>query len=88
MSLEDELREFVRREARAVFEEMFAEREAGDDEWLSVSQAAEMTQLSEWTIRQLARKGLLEKYQPNPGRPPLRIRRSAIRALMSKGGKK
>jgi hypothetical protein len=60
-------------------------RGADDDEWLSVKQAAELTSLGQWHIRQLARKLLAENspdvYQPNPGRPPLRLRRSALRDL-------
>jgi hypothetical protein len=58
---------------------------ATDDEWLSVKQAAELTSLGKWHVRQLARKLLAEGsrdvYQPNPGRPPLRLRRSALRDL-------
>ena len=39
------------------------------------------TGTSEWTIRKLARLGLLEKYQPNPGRLPLRIKKSSLLGL-------
>jgi hypothetical protein len=60
-------------------------RGADGDEWLSVKQACEVTSLGAWHARQLARKLLAEGspdvYQPNPGRPPLRIRRSALRDL-------
>jgi len=60
-------------------------RGADGDEWLSVKQAAELTSLGQWHIRQLARKLLAEGspdvYQPNPGRPPVRLRRSALRDL-------
>ena len=46
---------------------------------------AELTSLGKWHVRQLARKLLAEGspdvYQPNPGRPPLRLRRSALRDL-------
>ena len=64
---------------RAIAQE--ARGESGD-EWLSVKQACEVTNLSAWHIRQFAKKLLAEKsdcvYQPNRGRPPLRIRRSAL----------
>jgi predicted transcriptional regulator of viral defense system len=51
------------------------------DEWLTVRHAAELSELSEWTVRQLARQGLLEKFQPNPGRLPLRIKKSSLLSL-------
>ena len=67
---------------RAIAQE--ARGESGD-EWLSVKQACEVTNLSAWHIRQFAKKLLAERsdcvYQPNRGRPPLRIRRSALRDL-------
>ena len=57
------------------------------DEWLSVKEAAEIASLSTWHMKQLARKLKAENspdvYQPNPGRPSLRIRRSALRDLPS-----
>ena len=52
-----------------------------DDCWLTTKQAAKLTGTSEWTIRKLARLGLLEKYQPNPGRPPLRVKKSSLLGL-------
>lgn len=61
---------------------------ASGEEWLTVREAAALTSLGVWHVRQLARKLLAEGspdvYQPNPGKPPLRIRRSALRDL--KGG--
>lgn len=54
---------------------------ADGDCWLTTAQAAELAHTSEWTIRKLARLGVLEKYQPNPGRPPLRIKKSSLLAL-------
>jgi len=51
------------------------------DCWLTTKQAAELAGTSEWTIRKLARLGLLEKYQPNPGRAPLRVKKSSLLAL-------
>lgn len=52
------------------------------DEWLTVREAHEMTKLSEWTIRQMARKGEVKIYQPNPGKPPLRISRNSLQNLI------
>jgi excisionase family DNA binding protein len=42
----------------------------------------EETGLSEWHIRQKIREGKLRAYQPNPGKPPVRIRRSDLRKLL------
>lgn len=73
------LDERMRRIAEEVFEQ---KRAAGGDEWLSVEQACQLTNLSEWHVRQFARelreKGSPDVYQPNAGRPPLRIRRAAL----------
>ncbi len=52
-----------------------------DEEWVTVKRAAQITGLSQWNIRQLARQGKLEIYQPNLGRPPLRIKRDSLRNL-------
>jgi hypothetical protein len=71
-------REEMRRIARA-------EAASSADDWLDVRQAMEFTRLGEWHVRQLARKlqaqGSPDVYQPNPGKKPLRIRRSALRDL-------
>ena len=55
------------------------------DEWLTVAEAAEVTKLGEWHVRQLIKRlqarDSTDVYQPNPGRPPVRIKRSALRDL-------
>jgi hypothetical protein len=69
----------VRRIAEQVYEER---HKATGDDWLSVPQACEFTNLSEWHIRQRAKEllaaGSPDVYQPNPGRAPVRIRRAAL----------
>jgi hypothetical protein len=73
-ALEERMREIARAEAAS-----------SADDWLDVRQAMEFTRLGEWHVRQLARKlqaqGSPDVYQPNPGKKPLRIRRSALRNL-------
>jgi excisionase family DNA binding protein len=86
MSAEPSLEELIRRIAREEAEKLLTERQTETgDEWLTVEQAAKLTSLGEWHIRQLVRRllaeGSSEVYQPNPGRPPVRIRRSALRDL-------
>lgn len=51
------------------------------EDWVTVERAAQITGLSQWTIRQMVRQGKFEIYQPNPGRPPLRIKRDSLRHL-------
>ena len=63
------------------------------DEWLTIKQAVELTNLSQWHIREMARRMIAEGsedvYQPNgPGTQPLRIRRACLRDLTKKGAKK
>lgn len=70
-ALDERMRRIARESAPGV---------AGDC-WLTTKQAAELAGTSEWTIRKLARQGLLEKYQPNPGRPPLRVKKSSLLSL-------
>lgn len=66
MSLEDELREFVRREARAVFDEMFAEQRSAEDlstaRFLSVKEAARISGHPENTLRSWLQRGTLRNY--------------------------
>jgi hypothetical protein len=66
---------------RAIVRKTQATPGAGGDCWLTTRQAAERASASEWTIRKLARLGLLEKYQPNPGRAPLRVKKSSLLSL-------
>jgi hypothetical protein len=77
-ALDERIRRIVREEAGGA-----------EDGWLTVKQAAELTSLSVWHVRQFARKLLAEGnpdvYQPSPGRPPLRLRRSALRDLNRRG---
>jgi hypothetical protein len=63
------------------------------DEWLTVKQAAGLTNLGEWHIRQFAARlretGSPDLYQPNGrGTQPLRIRRACLRDLTLMGDKK
>lgn len=81
-----DLNDYIRRLAREEAERVFAERGASaDDEWLDVPAAAKLAHTGEWHIRQFIKKlqaeGSPDVYQPNPGRPPLRVRRSALRNL-------
>lgn len=66
MPIEDELREFVRREARVVFEEMFAERRAAEslssERYITVKEAARVSSHPEGTIRHWLSKGTLRNY--------------------------
>jgi DNA-directed RNA polymerase specialized sigma24 family protein len=66
VSIEDELREFVRREARAVFEEMLAERHTAevlsDARFLSIKEAARISGHPEGTLRKWLQRGTLRNY--------------------------
>jgi DNA-directed RNA polymerase specialized sigma24 family protein len=66
VSIEDELREFVRREARAVFEEMLAERRTAevlsDSRFLSIKEAARISGYPEGTLRKWIQRGTLRNY--------------------------
>jgi hypothetical protein len=53
------------------------------DDWLTVKQAMEISNLSEWTIRKIARQGKVKVYQPNPGKPPLRISRNSLQKYLA-----
>jgi hypothetical protein len=53
------------------------------DAWLSVREAKAYSGLSEWTLRKMAREGKVKKFQPNPGKPPLRISRNSLQNYMS-----
>lgn len=55
----------------------------GDDTWLSVSQAAKMTGLSVWKIRQLADEGTL-KATTVPGSRHRRILASSAQELVDR----
>jgi hypothetical protein len=56
---------------------------AAEDQWLSVEDAHKFSGLSPWTIRHLARQGKIKKFQPNPGKPPVRISRNSLQEFMS-----
>jgi hypothetical protein len=60
---------------------MALETQVRCEEWVDVPRGSEITGLSQWTIRQMVRQGKFEIYQPNPGRPPLRIKRDSLRSL-------
>jgi len=52
--------------------------------WLTMEEAVEVSGLSEWEIRKRVKAGVVEKHQPNPGRPPLKISRiSLLRSMGS-----
>jgi hypothetical protein len=51
------------------------------EDWVTVERATQITGLSQWHIREMVRQGKFEIYQPNPGRPPLRIKRDSLRNL-------
>lgn len=70
-----------------------AERGLTSAEWLTVKQAAELANLSEWHVREMIRRMIAEGsddvYQLNgPGTRPLIIRRTCLRDLTKKGEKK
>lgn len=83
----DPLLEALDARIRAIVVEELEKRAPPDDEWLTVGQAMKMTNISEWTIRQLARQGKIMVYQ-NPGRRPLRINRRSLFEMMSEEAKK
>jgi excisionase family DNA binding protein len=56
---------------------------AAEDEWLTVKQASKVANISQWTVRRIAREGQVAVYQPNPGKPPLRISRNSLHKYMA-----
>ena len=66
MGIEDELREIIRAEARAVFKEMFAECRTAPPQatsrYLTVKEAAYLSSHPEGTIRAWLHKGTLKNY--------------------------
>jgi hypothetical protein len=73
-----------------VVDEIEKRMPAPGGEWLTIKEAIEQASLSEWHVRKLVRNGSVQFYQPNPGKPPLRINRRSLLDLMSqmKGSKK
>jgi hypothetical protein len=78
---ESVLSEPMRREIKELIREVVSEWAAPGDEWLTVGQAMAVANMSEWQVRQLVRRGDVEYYQPNPSKPPLRIKRSSLQSL-------
>jgi hypothetical protein len=67
---------------RAIVAEELEKRSPDNDQWLTIKQVKGLTGLSEWTIRQLIAEGKLPVFQPNPGKPPLRIMRGNLRLCL------
>lgn len=76
MSIEDDLREFVRAEARAVFEEMWGELRSAapplPERFYTVSEAAEVTRYKAATIRTWICQRKIKNYG-RKGSPRVRL---------------
>lgn len=74
---------------REMLQEILGEIQSPVKLWLTMDEAVEESNVSEWEIRKRIKAGIIETHQPNPGKPPLRINRdSLLRSMLQSGARK